>query len=129
MMTQKTIMEIISKAVIGILGTSMTISIVWMVSEVASLESLKTEITHVNKNMSKLNITAEKTNEQLSAFTKHHAQNLGILTKSIVINQTEIKNLKEDCEQYHLELSQCKDQIHSLGITDEQLKGWHANGK
>lgn len=104
-------MTIITKVVIAVMATSLSAAVIWSVTQLYSVSEIKTEMRYMNQNISTLNITAKETNVQLRAFTKHHAENLAILTKSIVVNKYDIENLEENCKENKTSIHKC-EQYH-----------------
>ena len=105
------VMKVASNIVIGIIGTALTLSVTWMVKEVASLSEVKVEMKHMNENITNLNSTIKEGNKRLDQFNTYHTQNLGIISKAIAVNANEIEHLSRRCEENEADIRKCRD-IH-----------------
>lgn len=111
-MTLNKIKELVSKGLVTFLTASLISSIGWIVLQAVSVPELRaelrSELKHVNKNVNALNETAKETNVQLKAFTKHHGENLAIITKGIVTNTYRIDEVERKCSENHEHIRECE---------------------
>ena len=105
------IMKVFSNIIIGLIGTALTASVMWMVSEVSSLGEVKNEMKHMNKNITKLNETISDGNKRLETFNTYHTQNLSIISKAIAVNANEIKSVSKLCDRNEKDIEKCRE-IH-----------------
>ena len=100
-------MKVISNIVIGFIGTALTASVMWMVTEIASMSEVKYEINYMNQNINKLNDTIKDSSKRLDVFNQHHTQNLSIISKAIAINANEIDHLEKRCKENESDIHEC----------------------
>ena len=102
-------MKIISNLVIGFIGTALTASIMWMVTEIASMSDVKIEMRYMNDNIENLNETIKDSSKRLDIFNEHHTQNLSIISKAIAINANEIDHLERRCKSNEEDITKCNE--------------------
>lgn len=107
----ETFWGVMSKIIIGVIGTSLTGAVMWMVSEVSSMGEIKSEIRHMNKNLEKVNETMKDSNKRLDIFNANHTNTISIMSKAIAVNSSEIDSVRRMCERTEKDVEKCRD-IH-----------------